>query len=163
MKEEYKDIEGYIGLYQVSNMGRVKSLGNDKASKEQILKPAKDKGGYLCVKLYKQGKIKFYFIHRLVAEAFIPNPNNLPQINHIDEDKTNNTISNLEWCTSKYNINYGTRNEKISKQVMCVETGKIYSSTMEVQRKLGFNNGNIGKCCNGRYKQAYGFHWKYVS
>ena len=169
IKEEiWKDIEGYFGLYQISNLGRVKSLGNGKThnSKEHLLKLEKDKYKYSIVCLCKQGKMKRYKVHRLVAQHFIHNPNNLEQINHIDEDKTNNCVSNLEWCDAKHNCNYGTRNKRIgesnSKQVMCVETGVIYTSTMEIQRQLGFSSGNISNACTGRYKQAYGFHWKYV-
>ena len=174
MIEIWKDIEGYYGLYQISNLGRVKSLNYRRTGKEKILKQAKTKLGYLFVFLkHKQEKAKPYYIHRLVAEAFIDNPNNLTEINHIDEDKTNNASSNLEWCTRLYNINFGTRNErsrisrtndiKRSKQVLCVETGKIYPSTKEVQRQLGFRQGNISKCCNGKGKTAYGHTWKYVS
>lgn len=164
MKEIWKDIEGYFGLYQISTHGNVKSL---KFGKEKILKPTKNKYGYLQVGLSKDGKLKIYKVHRLVAENFIENPKNLEQINHRDEDKTNNHVTNLEWCTPKQNINYGTHNqrvaEKLSKQVLCVETGKIYTSTMEVKRQLGFGNGNIVKCCNGKRKTCGGFHWRYVS
>ena len=169
MVEIYKDIEGYEQLYQISNQGTVKSFGNGNSnnSKERILKPAKDKDGYLYVCLSKQGKRKYYRVHRLVCQAFISNPNNLSFVNHRNEIKTDNRASNLEWCDCSYNINYGTRNqivaEKLSKQVLCVETGKIYTSAMEVQRHLGFDNSNISKCCNGRCKQAYGYTWKFVS
>ena len=114
MKEIFKDIEEYEGLYQISNLGRVKSL---KYGKERILKPAKDKKGYLYVCLYKQGKMKIYRVHRLVAQAFIPNPNNLPQVNHKDEDKTNNASSNLEFCDAKYNNNYGNHNKKMGEKI----------------------------------------------
>lgn len=157
--EIWKNIEGYEGLYQVSNYGNVKSL---RFGKEKILKPAKDKNGYLMVCLSKQSQTTHY-IHRLVAMAFIDNPNNFSELNHRDEDKTNNKVENLEFCDRGYNINYGTRNQKISKQVLCLETGKIYLSTMEVERELGFNNGNIGKCCNGKRKTCGGYTWKYVS
>lgn len=107
--EEWKDVPNYEGLYQVSNLGRIKSL-RDKNGKarEKILKLKLSKFGYYQICLCKNGKQKWYFVHRLVALAFIPNPNNLPQINHIDENKTNNYVENLEWCTSKYNSNYGT-------------------------------------------------------
>ena len=171
MKEEYKDIEGYEWLYQVSNYGNVNSLNYYRSGKEKKLKPikekilklTKDKDGYLYVGLYQQGKQKAHKVHRLVAQAFIDNPNNYPQVNHKDEDKTNNHVTNLEWCTRSYNINYGTRNEKISKQVMCIETGLVYPSTMEVERQLGFAQSHISMCCRGKRKTAYGFHWKYVS
>lgn len=109
--EEWRVIEDYPD-YMISNLGRVKSL---KYGKERILKSNKDKDNYLRVPLHKEGKLKVHQIHRLVALHFIPNPNNLPQVNHKDEDPSNNVISNLEWCDAKYNINYGTRNEKVSK------------------------------------------------
>lgn len=173
MKEIWKDVEGYEGCYQVSNFGRVKSLGNGKThnSSERILKGNNIKG-YLVVNLSKEGNKKQYLIHRLVAQAFIPNPNKLLQVNHIDEDKTNNKVSNLEWCSAKYNMNYGTRTQRVvenntnhpnkSKKVICIETGKIYVSTMQVERDLGFAHTNISYACTGRYKTAYGFHWKYI-
>lgn len=166
MIEVWKDIKDYEG-YQVSNEGNVKSLGNDRTRKEKLLKPAKNKDGYLRVGLSKNNKRKFYFIHRLVAQAFSPNPDNLPEINHRDEDKTNNNVANLEWCDHRYNNNYGTRNERVaektSKQVLCVETGVVYPSTHQVQRELGFAQSNISSACNGRYKTCGGFHWRYVS
>lgn len=154
MIEIFKDIEGYED-YQISNLGNVKSL---RFGKEKILKPVKDGKKYLCVVLYKQGKHKMCKVHRLVAQAFIPNPNNYQQVNHKDEDKTNNQVNNLEWCDCQYNIDYSQ-----SKQVMCVETGKIYTSLSEVYRQLGFSQGYISLACNGKHKTAYGFHWKYVS
>lgn len=106
--EIFVDIEGYEGKYQVSNLGRIKSLGNENTKKEKILKQIKDRGGYLCVNLCKNGKGNFCLVHRLVANAFIENPSNLPQVNHKDENKTNNIVDNLEWCDAKYNTNYGT-------------------------------------------------------
>lgn len=166
MIEIFKDIEGYEGLYQISNYGSVKSLGNGKTRKEKVLKPTKNKDGYLRVGLCKQGKRKMYLVHRLVTSAFIENPNNYEQINHRDEQKTNNHVTNLEWCTRSYNINYGTRTERatasLSKQVMCIETGVVYSSTMEVERQLGYFQTYIASVCNGKNKTAYKFHWKYV-
>lgn len=160
--EIWKDIEGYEQLYQISNLGNVKSLGNDRARKDKILKPTKNKDGYLFVGLNKQGNRKNHLIHRLVAKAFLPNPQNLPQVNHKNEIKTDNRVENLEFCDAKYNINYGTAIEKRSKQVLCVETGVIYPSTMEVQRQLGFFRTNITSVCNSKHKTAYKFHWKYV-
>lgn len=108
MQEEiWKDVVGYEGLYQVSNLGRVKSLGFDKWHKGRVIKPHFDGlKHYLFVQLHKNKTSKKINVHRLVAKAFIPNPNNLPQVNHKDENKTNNNASNLEWCTNEYNINY---------------------------------------------------------
>lgn len=114
MEEEWRDIKGYEGLYQVSNLGRVKSLNYKRTRKEWILKPNTINGGYLQIRLNE----KCYLVHRLVAEAFIPNPNNYPCINHKSEIKTQNNVENLEWCTHKYNANYGTVNERRSKKEM---------------------------------------------
>lgn len=120
MEELWRDIEGYEGLYQVSNFGRVKSFDTkdklDRIRKGRVLKGRKDKYGYIQVGLYKQGVASKKKIHRLVAEAFISNPENKPEVNHIDEDKTNNIISNLEWVTAKANLNHGTRNERSSRK-----------------------------------------------
>lgn len=171
--EIWKNIEGYEELYEVSNFGRVKSLkgGRWGTGKERILKPQTDGCGYLKVHLCNEGKVKTFKVHRLVAQAFIPNPQNLPEINHINEDKTNNRVENLEWCTREYNNNHGTRNQRVaksntngkkSKRVLCVESGIVYPSSHEVQRKFGYSQGNISSCCTGRHKQAYGYTWKYV-
>lgn len=168
--EQWKDIKGYEGLYQVSNLGRVKSFYN---GKEQIMKGAKRRG-YPSVKLTKDKKEKWWTIHRLVAEAFIPNPDNLPMINHKNEIKTDNRVENLEWCTAKYNTNYGSRNEKVSNKrkndsqsktvfqyTLDGEFIKEYPSLGEIKRQLGYDKGNIAACCNGKYKKAYGFIWHY--
>lgn len=112
MEEIYKDIKGYEGLYQVSNYGRVKSLNYRRTGKERLLKQILHTNGYFYVRLYKSNK--WFSIHRLVAETFIPNPENLPCVNHKDEVKTNNHVDNLEWCTNEYNLNFGSRNERIS-------------------------------------------------
>lgn len=157
--ERWLDIEGYEGLYQVSSCGRVKSLGNGNSnnSKERFLKPKKNSDGYIHVDLYKEGNGKNFKIHRLVAQAFIPNPENLPQINHKNEIKTDNYVSNLEWCTSQYNTDYSK-----SKKVLCVETNKVYKSTREAERQTGIFQPSISLCCNGKRKTAGKFHWKFV-
>ena len=168
--EIWKPIKDYEGLYEVSNFGRVKSLGNGKSnnSKERILKPGKVGGGYLKICLCKNREINQFFIHRLVAETFISNPDNLPEVNHKDENKENNSVENLEWCTHKDNCNHGTRNErsakKQSKKVLQFtldgEFIREWPSASEVVRN-GFSQGNVSACCQGKYKQAYGFIWKY--
>lgn len=123
MQEIWKDIiiekngivYDYTGKYQVSNLGRVKTLGKGKTQKqEKILRTNPNKEGYIIVALYKNGKRQNFYMHRLVANAFISNNDNLPLINHIDENPQNNVWTNLEWCDSKYNVNYGTRNERVS-------------------------------------------------
>ena len=178
--EQWLPIEGYEDLYQVSNLGRVKSLNYRKSNQEKILKQDTNKKGYQQVQLYKDRKPKTFRVHRLVANAFIPNPNNLPQVNHKDEVKANNHVSNLEWCTVEYNINYGTRNEKVSKlmygklgkdcpnskQVIQLtlsgEVVRKWDSTMDIQRELGYNQCNISKCCKGKRKTSNGYKWVYA-
>ena len=162
MEEKWKTIEWNTD-YQVSNLGRVKSLGNDRTRKEKILKSIKNRNGYLKVFLSKKGKQKAYYVHRLVASAFVQN-NSLfnTEINHLDENKENNCASNLEWSDRKYNCNYGNRNKKIAKAkslfVKCLETGVVYPSAYEVQRQFGFNQASIQKCCVGKQKSCYGYH-----
>lgn len=121
--EVWKDIPGYEGLYQVSNLGGVKSIKRPDAAgsrllREKILKPTIGTRGYLNVGLRKDNMQKKIEVHRLVAMAFIPNPQNLPQVNHKDEDKVNNCVDNLEWCSRSYNVNYGTRNGRMTKTKM---------------------------------------------
>ena len=116
MNEEWRDIKDYKNLYQVSSLGRVKSLGNDKKRKEKILKPFKNNKGYLQIFLCKENKRKGMLVHRLVCEAFLKNPYNLPDVNHRNEDKQDNRLENLEYCDKRYNNNYGTRNERVAKQ-----------------------------------------------
>ena len=121
IEEIWRPIEGYEGLYEVSNTGQVRSLnryvkGKGKSyrlQKGKMLSPIKNKDGYLQVNLCCNGKNKMFLVHRLSAQAFLPNPDNLPEINHKDEDKTNNIVDNLEWCDRSYNNNYGTRKDKV--------------------------------------------------
>ena len=163
--EIWKDVVGYEGYYKVSNKGNVFSVErkNSRGAKcgRRTLKPVYDKEGYPRRDLYKNGKSKTKRIHRLVAEAFIPNPESLPQINHRDEVKDNNNVENLEWCTNKYNSNHGTRNERLaqsrSKRVKAVnvETGEVltFSSIMEAGCK-GYHGGNVSSACRGVYKSG---------
>lgn len=116
--EEWKDIPGYEGLYQISSFGRVKSMGTSRDGwrfKEKILKLTEEPKGYLKVGLRKNGKLKTVRVHRLVAESFVPNPECFPEVNHKDENKSNNRVENLEWCTAKYNSRYGTKAKRAFK------------------------------------------------
>lgn len=179
MKEIWKDIKGYEGLYQISNLGNVKSMNYNGTGKERILIPGKQPNGYLIVKLSKNGIIKNFLIHRLVGQTFIENPKNLPQVNHIDEDKTNNCVDNLEWCTAEYNNNYGARSargletKKLKKcknaertVLQFTKDGKFvneYPSISEAFRCTGIYQSRICYCCKNIkcYNSAGGYIWKY--
>ena len=170
MEEIFKDIKGYEGFYQVSNYGNVKSLNYRHTGNERLLKPILQTNGYLYVTLYEPNKI--LRINRIVAEAFINNPDNLPCVNHKDENKHNNHVDNLEWCTYKYNNEYGTRlkrfretqlnNPKTSKKVyQYTLDGKFvkeWKSINECSRN-GFNKGAVSSCCRGRIKTYKGYKW----
>lgn len=184
MEEIWKDIPGYEGFYQVSNMGRVKHLvewrGNDYSaryiSNPKIVLPHLDCNGYERIRLFMWGKGKPYRIHRLVAKAFIPNPNNYPQINHIDEDKTNNRVDNLEWCTQTYNNKYGTRGQRIGitnhngkgakRSVLQYDLDgnfiQRWKSMQDAADNLpGVSSSKICECCRGNRPHHRGFMWKY--
>ena len=163
MKEIWKDCKGYEGKYQVSNLGRVWSIGSQK-----YLKGSYDKDGYIQVCLTaKNGKCKKELIHRLVALAFLSNPKGLPQVNHIDENKENNCVDNLEWTSIKDNANHGTRNKRISKAnsipVYCFELDKTFYGAREAERELGINHSSISKSCQGKQKTTGGYLWEYYN
>ena len=170
--EVWKDVVGFEGLYKVSNKGNVYSVGRrdlrGNRRRGRMLKPKYNGSGYLTVNMYKNGKPKTRTVHRLVAETFLPNPNDLPQVNHRDEDKDNNNVENLEWCDSKYNINYGTRTERLSKKVRAVniKTDEVleFNSTQDAGRK-GYTQGAVAAACRGAYYargHAYkGYIWSY--
>ena len=167
-----KDIQGYEGLYSISAEGRVYNLKTNK-----YLSGGLDKDGYRRVTLTKNSVKKDFKVHRLVAEAFLPNPDNKPQVNHKDENKQNNNVENLEWVTAEENVNYGTRGERagkkisqslinnplISRSVVCVETGEVYPSTREAERATGANHSGISKVCKGQRKTCGGYHWRYAN
>ena len=181
MKEIWKDVVGYEGYYKVSNLGNVYSFPR-KHTKGGLLKGKPDKNNYLRVTLTKNSKQKLCGIHRLVAIAFLPNINNLPMINHKDENPKNNNVDNLEWCDAKYNNNYGTRNIKIGQKhkgkyvpkgddswnarkiYQCDKNGNIikkWNSIVGIERTTGYSATNIKYCLSGKQHYSYGFIWRY--
>jgi hypothetical protein len=166
MVEVFKDIVGYEGLYQVSNLGRVKSLERTKVGKcgsvaivkERILKPADNGHGYLFVILCKDSVLKTHKVHRLVCEAFIPNPNNLPQVGHLDESRDNNCVDNLYWTTAKDNCNMPLHKERISnsnsKAIYCPELDKTFNSLLEAAEYLGCDVATVCNHLKGRLKSV---------
>lgn len=180
--EIWKDIEDYEGWYQVSNTGRVRSLnrvvqradGISSTLKGRVLKPSSNKCGYLVVFLCKDGKRTTKTTHRLVAQAFIPNPEGLPQVNHKNEVKTDNRVENLEWCDAAYNLAYGTARTRSAKRRTNGKQSKavlqIDPNTMKVIREWpsanecgrnGFNKSLVSACCLRKIKTHYGYIWKY--
>lgn len=168
--EVFLSVPGYEGLYEVSNLGNVKSLRSGK-----LLKQSSNKG-YKYVSLTKEGKSRGFGVHRLVAMAFLPNPENLPEVNHKDETHDNNVLENLEWCSKKYNRNYGTYRERMSKILKDSGTNtksvsaydkktmkfyKSYDSIKEAEEELGLSQGAISQALSGRIKTSGGYIWKY--
>lgn len=183
MEEIWKDVKGYEGMYQVSNLGRVKSLERQivgiksKYIGERILKQSPDGKGYMMAWLYFKNKRTTVKVHRLVAEAFIPNPENKPQIDHINTVKTDNNVANLRWCTEKENScnpitakrngeahyrDKGKCNSKVLQMSMDGEPIKEWICMSDVKRELGIQHSHIVGCCKGSRKSAGGFKWKYI-
>lgn len=175
--EIWKNIKGCEGLYQVSSNGKIKSLGRKAVSNHNNLRPVSEKilcqttnkYGYKNCFLSKDGKTKVFLVHRLVADAFIPNPYNLPMVNHKNENKADNRVENLEWCNATYNVNTGTRNKrvatKLSKPVIQTDLDnnviKEYRSIRYAARKTNINLSSIISVCQGRRKTAGGYKWSY--
>ena len=184
MEEIWKPIKGYEELYEISNIGRVKSLpkvvdlGFAKQNRvEKFLRPIPDGKGYLMVWLFKNQVKKMWKVHRLVADAFIPNPHSKPQVDHINADKTDNRLCNLRWCTEKENfhnpISYKRNSESkfecknhhaksVEQYAINGDYIKTWSCINDVKRELGFHHSHISQCCSGKRNVAYGFIWKYA-
>ena len=152
-----KDIKGYEGLYAITSCGKVWSYRRQKFLKTQV-----NRCGYEYVILQSNNKQKTVTVHRLVAEAYIPNPENKPQVNHKDENKQNNCVNNLEWMTAKENMNYGTRTQRTRKKVYCVELDRVFDGVRVAARELGIAHNHISYCCNGKQKSAKGYHFRYA-
>lgn len=179
--EIWKNVPGY-DKYYISNYGRVKNLDYKRSGREVIMLPGRIRNGYIVVVLSQNAVRKTYLLHRLVAEAFIPNPNNNPQVNHKDGDKTNNHISNLEWVTRKENVRHsfeklgrigskpclGKKGElcPLSKSVIQMQNGVVvaeYSSIKEAYERTRVPSDSISKCCKGERDVAGGYEWKFKS
>ena len=160
ISEEWKPIDGFEGLYAVSNRGRVKNLISGK-----VLKPIINPHGYAAVALFNgYDKPKQITVHRLVAQAFLPNPDNLAQVNHRNEIKTDNRVENLEWVTASKNIRHSIHQIscRINQLSLDGELINTWESSHEIERELGFDSSNIIKCCKGKLNQAYKYKWQYV-
>lgn len=156
MQELWKPIKNYEGLYEISNLGNVKALNFHREKKEKLLKPKIDKYGYLCVRLSKNGKLKDFSIHRLVANAFIGESD--LTVNHKDKNKQNNNIKNLEYMTNKDNVRY-SQATKI--KATNIKTKKIlYFNSQKEVNDYGFQQGNVWKCLHGINKQHKGYVWE---
>lgn len=181
INEMWKQIPGYEGYYEISNFGKIRSV--DRYVKNRggaALKRGKElavslKGDYYQICLYKNNIGKWFLVHRLVAMAFLPNTNGLPQVNHKDENTKNNRVDNLEWCDSSYNHNYGTRIERIADRRRGVSVGEkpikqfdkngvllnTYESALKAANAVCGDNSAICKCANGKTKTSYGYIWKW--
>lgn len=171
--EIWKDIAGYEGLYQVSNLGNVRSLNWSNTGVIKLVALKKHNRGYLHVLLYKGKRCKSFLVHRLVADTFMPCSDKTMTVNHIDENPLNNHLDNLEWCSLKENINKFQSNHpgKIGRTenmtpVNQLDMGgrvvNVWKSVAEIRRNLNFNSWSISQCCNGKRKTAYGYRWQYA-
>ena len=176
MYEIFMDIKSYEGKYQVSNLGNIRN------SKGKVMKQRKGKDGYMRIDLFKDGKHKSYLVHRLVLSTFKANPRNCSDVNHIDENKENNSLNNLEWTSHKDNLNYGTRNKRVaatnkanghyaklarinsdkkSIPVYCTTNNTVYKSAHEAARQLNLDQGSINKCLKGKFTHTGGYKFEY--
>jgi hypothetical protein len=178
VEEIWRDVPGYEGLYQVSDHGNVRSLNWRNLGHARNLYLKEHNRGYRHVELRKNGKAKAFTVHRLVAMAFIPNPNNYPVINHKDENKANNAADNLEWCNMSQNMKHTIslhqdryhvegkpfyRTEKVIQMSQTGEQLKVWDNLITIKRETGWSQWSIDQCCRGIRKTAYGYTWRFAS
>ena len=182
MQEIWKPVKNYENLYEVSNTGKIKSLSYNHCKTQKIMKPTINSAGYYKVELYKNGKSNIFYVHRLVSESFIENPNNYPCVNHIDCDKTNNNVYNLEWVTYKQNTKHAIKNGLFTpaplkgkhgkynpncKSILQYDTNgnfiKLWYSATEAAKFFNCKSELICACLRGRNKTSKGFMWKYYN
>ncbi len=162
--EVWKDIPNYEGIYQASTLGRIKRIHPSDRNSDRIMSDSSiSTSGYKVVNLRSGGNQKTFLVHRLIATTFLPNPNMFPVINHKNEDKLDNRVDNLEWCTYSYNSSYGSKKHsqaiKLGKRVLCVELNRVFLSFGEAEKELHVPYQNIAKCCYNEIKTAGGYHW----
>lgn len=171
--EEFRPVNGFEGLYEVSNIGRLYSLNYDGTGMRKEIKCGRNKDGYRQCMLYQDGCKYGKKLHRIVAEAFIPNPLQLPQVNHLDENKDNNSVENLEWCSIKQNANHGTRNQRIAEKLSIINQKPVesidkyghvtrYDSATKAALETKAGQANITACCKCRRNSAGGLRWRYA-
>lgn len=174
MAEIWLPVVGYEGFYEVSSEGRVRSLdrivkkwNGERAVPTRLLSLSENSHGYLSITLCKDGKAETKTVHRIVAEAFIPNNNHYPQINHINGNKHDNRVENLEWCSASQNVQHAydslKRDIGPSRYIQCVETQIVYRSCREAGRKTGLRYQNIWRCAKGTLQTTGGYHFKFYN
>lgn len=163
-RAEWRDVPGYEGSYQVSNLGEARSM---RTNPPRLLKPWRHPAGYVCVTLHHAAKKKKQLVHRLVAKAFLPNPEDKPQVNHKNGDKVDNNVNNLEWCDNRENAHHsaytlGNESTIAKRPVVCLDTRQTFPSVAEAARAVGGCNQNIVKCCQGKRRKHKGLRWAYA-
>lgn len=172
MNEEWKDIPGFEGKYQISSLGNVRTLNYKRTKQTRLMNGVTDVRGYKCIAFREGGvgsKQKHFMVHRLVAGSFIPNPDNKPFVNHKDGDRSNNKVDNLEWCTRAenekhkiYELGHPSGSMIPPKKVICIETGKEFESVSEAARQMGVCQGAISFALAVKDRTSCGYHWRYV-